>query len=96
MTAPAFDRSRIEQLGALARLSVPADRQEELANRLGKVLEAFDALRAVDTSEAPTIARPDLRLREDEARPTLPHDRVLGGSRHTAADCFVVPRVVEG
>ena len=86
---PALDRAMLRQICDLARLNVPAERQEELLGRLKRVVEAFGSLR--DLPEQPE----GMPLRQDEAEPPLPTATVLKNAPKQAAECFLVPRVVD-
>ena len=93
----AFPEGRLRELALLARLELPAERHAAVQMRLGGVVAAFAALRAVDTSAvtAPPPC-PALPLRADEPEPVLPVEAVLRNAARTAGDCFLVPRVVDG
>jgi aspartyl-tRNA(Asn)/glutamyl-tRNA(Gln) amidotransferase subunit C len=94
---PVVDRALLQRLAELARLHVPAERQTKVLQSMQRVVEAFDALRELDTPPVdPAAAASSLRLREDAATAPLPLDEVLANAPQTAAGMFVVPRVVDG
>ena len=95
--AASFPPTQLDALCRLARLHLAPDQAAELTSRLAAVLASFATLAAVDTSRVaadPTTGA--ARLRPDEPGPALPREQVLGNAAATAADCFLVPRVVEG
>jgi len=95
--AASFPPTQLEELCRLARLHLPKERAAELASRLDAVIAAFATLAAVDTTRAaPDQLAASARLRPDEPSPPLPRELVLDNAAATAADCFLVPRVVEG
>ncbi len=60
---------------------------------------AADRVAAGQPADVPPVAAavdPAMHLRADIPGAVLELATVLGNSTHTAADCFVVPRVVEG
>jgi aspartyl-tRNA(Asn)/glutamyl-tRNA(Gln) amidotransferase subunit C len=70
-----------------------------MQTELAAILEHFGAIAAADTQGvAPmTHAVPmDLRLRPDQAEPSLPAEVALRGAPAKADDCFVVPAVIPG
>jgi aspartyl/glutamyl-tRNA(Asn/Gln) amidotransferase C subunit len=95
--ADSFPPTQLEALCRLARLQLTRAQAVELAARLEAVIAAFATLAAVDTSKiAADPPAGSARLRPDEPGPPLPRELVLGNAATTAADCFLVPRVVEG
>lgn len=92
-----IDRAELQQLCELARLNLPAEREAEVLGRLQRIVTAFAALRDVATEGVATTrsdAAPST-LRPDEPAPPMPRDLVLHNAPQRAADCFVVPRVVD-
>jgi aspartyl/glutamyl-tRNA(Asn/Gln) amidotransferase C subunit len=87
----------LASLFALARLRLDPTRRDELTTRLAAVIEAFASLAAVDTSGAASHEDAERApLRPDTIGPVLCPAEALANTTHRAADCFVVPRVVEG
>ncbi len=94
-TPPDVDRALIERLTSLSRLFLPAERHEALAQRLQRIVAAFGSLAEVaDDAERATPAAGG-PLRADVPGPTLSVDEVLANAPAAAANCFVVPRVVD-
>jgi len=94
----AIDDALLAHLGELARIRLPADRQEELRGKLQQLVSAFSSLGEVDfdvdgAPEARTVTPAELRADEAETPPSVAD--VLSNAPQTAADCFVVARVIE-
>ncbi|MCA8975816.1 MAG: aspartyl/glutamyl-tRNA amidotransferase subunit C [Planctomycetes bacterium] len=100
MPAPAIDRTELKTLCELARLHLPAEREDEVLSHLQRIVSAFAALRSVDASEEGRVARaplaePVLRPRDDEPGPVLEVEAALGNAPEQVASMFLVPRVVD-
>ncbi|MFT4513669.1 MAG: aspartyl/glutamyl-tRNA(Asn/Gln) amidotransferase C subunit [Planctomycetota bacterium] len=96
---PPIDQALVEHLGELARISLPKERQTELRDKLQQLVDAFSSLGEADfevseTDSGPRTVTPS-ELREDRAETPPDVTEVLANSPQTAADCFVVARVVE-
>ncbi|MCK5942504.1 MAG: aspartyl/glutamyl-tRNA amidotransferase subunit C [Planctomycetes bacterium] len=97
---PPIDRDLVAHLGALAHLRLPAAREQQLCAKLAQLVEAFSALDAADLGDLDDdaakgpLATPDT-LRPDRAEAVPPPEDVLANAPRSAADSFVVPRVVE-
>jgi aspartyl/glutamyl-tRNA(Asn/Gln) amidotransferase C subunit len=96
---PPIDGALLAHLGELARISLPKQRQAELRGKLQQLVAAFSSLgeadfEMCDGDSARQIITPD-ELREDRAETPPDVSEVLANSPQTAADCFVVARVVE-
>jgi aspartyl-tRNA(Asn)/glutamyl-tRNA(Gln) amidotransferase subunit C len=99
MTEQNVDRALVRQLAELARLHLPAEREQAACTQLEKVLAAFRALAAVDTAGVEPTSYPlplPMRLRADAPGAVLAPEEVLANAPRQAAGAFVVPRVVEG
>ena len=97
-----IDRDLIEHLGELARIHLPGERLADLRAQLQQLVDAFSTLAAADLgsgdADGPAPARPALTpatLRPDAPEPVSAPEQVLANAPQRAADCFVVPRVVE-
>ena len=96
---PPIDDALLAHLGELARISLPKQRQAELRAKLQQLVDAFSSLgeadfEMCDGGSAGQIITP-VELREDHAETPPDVSEVLANSPQTAADCFVVARVVE-
>lgn len=92
-------RKEVEDIALLARLHLEPDELERMQGELGAILEHFDVLSGVDTTDvAPmTHAVPmDLPLRPDVVEPSLPADVALQGAPRREGDLIVVPAILPG
>jgi aspartyl-tRNA(Asn)/glutamyl-tRNA(Gln) amidotransferase subunit C len=88
----------VEQIALLARLELDPAERDRLAGELGAILDHMEALAAVDTAgvQPMTHAVPmTLRLRPDEAGPSLPVAEALAAAPDTADDQFRVPGIID-
>lgn len=101
---PVLDDRLVRHLGELARLELPDARRDDLRQKLQQLVGAFAELQAIDFDDAAANAHGDdsgigpgqaRELRADAADAASPRDDVLHNAPRTAADSFVVPRVVE-
>jgi aspartyl/glutamyl-tRNA(Asn/Gln) amidotransferase C subunit len=96
---PPVDRNLLRTLAGLARLHLPAEREETATARLQAIVDAFAAIASVPTEgvEASSYPMPlPTAWREDVAATPLPVEVVTANTRHSVVGAFVVPRVVEG
>jgi aspartyl-tRNA(Asn)/glutamyl-tRNA(Gln) amidotransferase subunit C len=88
----------VRHVAKLARLKL--SEQEELlyTEQIGKILEYFDELAAIDTTgvEPMSHALPLINvMREDEVEVTLTHDALLKNAPSTEGEFFRVPKIGE-
>ena len=91
---PALTRKEVEEIALLARLHLEPDELERMERELGAILEHFQTIAAVDTTQVPpmTHAVPmDLRMRPDVAEPSLPPELALAAAPRRAGDLIAVP-----
>jgi aspartyl-tRNA(Asn)/glutamyl-tRNA(Gln) amidotransferase subunit C len=96
---PTLTRKEVEEIALLARLHLDGTELESMQVELGKIIEHFGTLAAVDTTDIVpmTHAVPmDLRLRPDEPQPSLPVDEALRGAPAKQDGVFVVPAIIGG
>jgi aspartyl-tRNA(Asn)/glutamyl-tRNA(Gln) amidotransferase subunit C len=94
-----LDKKEVEEIALLARVHLDAGEIATMQQELGSILEHFTALASVDTTDVQpmTHAVPiDLRLRADEAAPSLPVSDALGGAPAKNEEVFVVPAIITG
>ncbi len=83
----------------LARLELSHAEAEQLGPQFARILAAFRALESLDPGDAEGMARAvdDAgRLREDEPRPSLAPDSLLGNAPRREGDFYAVPKTVGG
>lgn len=94
-----IDAAELAELAHLARLRVPEQDAEAMAGQVGRLLGFFARLKEVDTEGVEPSAYPlpiPHRMRPDRAETPLPRDEVLANAPRRRADCFQVPRIIEG
>ena len=92
------DKSTVAKIARLARLNVPEDRLEPVANELNGILDWVAELNEVPTDNVQPLASVTghaLPMRDDVVTDGDCVDRVLGNVPEGASNFFVVPKVVE-
>jgi len=87
----------VQHVAQLARLSLSEEQMKRLMDDMNDILSYMDMLNEVDTSGLePTSHVMDIKnvFREDETRPSLPHEKSLNNAPEQNRDSFVVPRVI--
>ena len=94
-------RADVKHVEALARLELTEDERAQMAGQLSDILTHIEKLDELDTSQVEPMAqvlaetRQDASLREDEPRPSLPHEKAVEPAPD-ADDTYVkVPKVIE-
>lgn len=93
-----ISREEVLHIALLARLGVTEAEVERLTEQLSNILENFEILQKVDTTDVPPTAQSiSLHnvLREDEAAPSLPQSEVLANAPRKQDDFFRVRVVLE-
>jgi aspartyl-tRNA(Asn)/glutamyl-tRNA(Gln) amidotransferase subunit C len=91
---PALTRKEVEDIALLARLHLEPDELEQMERELAAILDHFQTIAAVDTTDVPAMTHAvpmDLRLRADVAEPSLPAETALAAAPRRAGDLIVVP-----
>ena len=94
----AIDRARVQHVAGLARIALTDDELDRFTGQLQVILAAIEQLNDVDTSAVPASASvlPLLNvMREDEPRPSLPVEVVLGQAPDREGDLFRVQASLE-
>ncbi|MBA2506593.1 MAG: Asp-tRNA(Asn)/Glu-tRNA(Gln) amidotransferase subunit GatC [Thermoleophilaceae bacterium] len=89
-----IDREQVNHVARLARLRLTDEQAEQMAAELSKVLDHIEKMGELDLADvAPTSHVVELEnvLREDEARPSWPRDRMLAEAPDADAEGFRVP-----
>ena len=93
-----ISHSEVERVARLARLRIdPAD-LDDRARDLGRILELFDRLAAVDTRGVEPLSHPldaTLRLRPDTVTEEVDRAALQRGAPDVEGGMYVVPRVIE-
>ncbi len=89
----------IRHIEALARLDLSETERDSLRADLARILDYVAQIEELDTAdvEPTTHALPtESRLREDEARPSLPRAEGLASAPRAGGGAFLVPPVISG
>lgn len=89
--------NEVEHIAALARLALTDAEKQRYAEQLSDILDYVAHLDELDTEHIPptdSVLDGTLRLREDQARPGLPHDDVMRNASETEDGQFKVPPVL--
>lgn len=88
----------VKHLALLVRLGLSEDELERFSDQLSNLLENFEMLQQVDTTDVlPTAHSVALEnvMREDESIPSLPLEEVLANAPSQEEDHFKVRAVLE-
>ncbi len=89
---------QVEHIALLARLQLSDEEKERAGGELSQILDHFEQLGALDTSDVPPTDHvfPVVNvLRADTPRPSLSREAALQNAPESAGGMFQVPRVVE-
>lgn len=92
-----IELSQVEHIAKLARLSLTTEEKEQYQRELGKILEHFDQLNKLDTSQISPVTHAvpkENLLREDQIKPCLPQDKALKSAPDAKEGYFQVPQVM--
>ena len=93
-----ISHAEVERVARLARLRIdPAD-LDERARDLGRILELFDRLSAVDTRDVEPLSHPvaaTQRLRPDVVTEEVDRAALQRGAPEVEDGMYVVPRVID-
>lgn len=93
-----LSREEVLHIARLARLGLTEAEIDKFREQLSNILENFEVLKQVDTSDVPPTAQSIALqnvMREDEAVPSLPPDEVLANAPRKEGDYFRVRAVLE-
>jgi len=88
----------VKHIALLARLGLSEDEVEKLREQLSNILDNFEILKKVDTTDVPPTSHPLALvnvLRDDEVAPSLPPDEILANAPREEDGCFRVRAVLE-
>ena len=94
----AVDKSTVAHIAKLARIRIPAERQEALAGELSGILAWVEQLGELDTQGiAPMTSVVEVRpaQRQDTVSDGDCRDRVIANAPETEHGFFTVPKVIE-
>jgi len=93
-----IDRATVQKIANLARISVPADEEEQLAKQLSGILSLVEQLNEVNTDGVQpmtTAAKMKLPRRTDVVNDGGYAADLLANAPEATGDFFVVPKVIE-
>ena len=93
-----LSREEVLHIARLARVALTEEEITRLSEQLSNLLENFEVLQQVDTTDVPPTAQSvtlQSVMREDEVTPSLPADDVLANAPQREGDCFRVRAVLE-
>jgi len=93
-----LSREEVLRIARLARLGLTEAEITRLSEQLSNILENFEILQQVDTTDVPPTAQSvalQSVMREDEVAPSLPSDDILANAPRREGDCFRVRAVLE-
>lgn len=93
-----IDAATVRHVARLARLDLDEGELEAQTEQLGRILQFFDEMNAVDTAGVAPTAHPfpvANALREDRPGSSLPREDLLSGAPQPEAGMFRVPKILE-
>jgi len=93
-----LSREEVLHIARLARLGLTEAEVDKLREQLSNILENFEVLQRVDTSDVPPTAQSiNLQnvMRNDEVDASRPPDEILSNAPRREGDCFRVRAVLE-
>lgn len=94
-----IDDLQVQHIASLARLKLSGAEREQLKQELSHILDYFKKLDELDTSHVEPmqhVLQTQNVLREDEVRPSVPHEEALKNAPEHDGQHFLVPGVFEG
>ena len=93
-----LSREEVLHIALLARLGLTEEEADRLSEQLSNILENFEILQQVDTTDIPPTAQ-SIALQNvvsnDEVTPSLPQSQVLANAPQKEEDFFRVRAVLE-
>ncbi len=93
-----LSHEEVQHIARLARLGVSDADVEKFSKQLSNILEAFEVLEQIDTSNVSPTSHPvavSNVLRDDVVRASLPSDEILSNAPQEEEGCFRVRAVLE-
>lgn len=88
----------VQKVAKLARLKLSDEELQQIAEKLGDIVEYVAVLDELDVSDVEPLAHvADLSnaFREDEVRPGLAREAALSNAPKTDGKYFLVPQIIE-
>jgi aspartyl-tRNA(Asn)/glutamyl-tRNA(Gln) amidotransferase subunit C len=93
-----LSREEVQHIARLARLGMTDAELERFREQLSNILENFQILQQVDTTDVPPTAQAiplQSVVRDDKVAPSLPPDDVLANAPQREGELFRVKAVLE-
>ena len=93
-----LSREEVLHIARLARVGLTEAEVDRLREQLSDILENFEILQQVDTTDVPPTAQSIALqnvMRKDEVEPSLPSNEVLANAPREEGDCFRIRAVLE-
>jgi aspartyl-tRNA(Asn)/glutamyl-tRNA(Gln) amidotransferase subunit C len=93
-----LSREEVQHIALLARLGLSEAEIEKFRVQLSNILENFEILKQVDTTDLPPTAQSIALqnvLRPDEAKPSYPVEDILANAPQRDGNCFKTRAVLE-
>jgi aspartyl-tRNA(Asn)/glutamyl-tRNA(Gln) amidotransferase subunit C len=93
-----LNREEVLHIARLARVALSDAEVDRLGEQLSNLLEHFEVLQQVDTTDVPPTAQSVVLqsvMRADEVAPSLPAEDALANAPRREGDCFRVRAVLE-
>ena len=93
-----LSREEVLHIALLARLGLTEAEVDSLREQLSDILENFEALKQVDTTDIPPTSQSiplHNVMRDDQAAPSLPPEQILANAPRREGDFFRVRPVLE-
>lgn len=94
----AIDRSEVEKVAHLARLTISEADISATTQTIGQILDLVDQMQAVDTGDIKPLASPleeNQRLREDRVSEVNQREQLQANAPATENGLFLVPKVID-
>lgn len=88
----------VEHVAMLARLALTEEEKVKFADQMGKILDYFNLLNEVDTTDVEPMAKPIPTInvmREDVVVQTTDRDRILANAPEEEEGYFKVPKIID-
>src|SRR5256714_15694269 len=99
MASEKINLEQVQHVAKLARLALPKEKLQTLAQQLESILEYVAKISEVDVSGVEPMAHAlPLRnvMRDDVVEPSLPLEKVLMNAPETDGPFFKVPKIIGG
>ena len=93
-----IDSNTIKYIANLAMIELLPDEEEKYSAALEQILSYTEVLNNLDLSKAdsaPLLPIAANRFREDEVKPPMSRDLLLGNSKDVESGMFCIPKVVD-